>query len=200
MIIGISGNATAGKDTLYNILEKILYNKFNISTFRIALADPLKLEINDFCRQNYNISSFTKSLKEKEMIRPFMVFHGKMKREITNGKYWTNLAQQKVDTATKDGYLPIITDIRYSYYSEDETFWLKSVNNGVLLNVIRFDSLGNKIAPANSDEAENESKIISASDFSLKWSTSNNIDYLYDLVELQLKDLINLIGEKYATK
>lgn len=187
MIIGISGNATSGKDTLFRLLNKILLEEYNVESRRLALADDLKLEINDFCKKNYGISAFTKDSQEKEFIRPLMVTHGFLKRKETFGKYWTNLLQPKINNLLNENLVPIITDIRYNFYENDEVFWLKSVNNGVLIHVTRYDNTGIRIKPCNKDEEENEPKLIKMADFSLNWPSSNDDVFLSDLVKTQLR-------------
>lgn len=188
-MIAISGNATSGKDTLFSIIQEILESK-NIKCSRYALADDLKLEINQFTLSNYGISAFTKNPKEKETIRPLMVVHGKIKRNLTFGKYWTSLLQQKIDLAIESGILPIVTDIRYCEFSEDEHFWAKNVNKATLIHVTRFDKDNNKIEPANQDEAENELKLILNAHATVVWPTTDNKEFLIDLVKVQLKDIL----------
>jgi hypothetical protein len=194
-LIALSSAATGGKDTLYNILEKI-FKQYSITSDRLALADPLKSEINSFTQAQYNISAFTKDPKEKELIRPLMVIHGKIKRTQTSGKYFTSLAQERLNSNITDNILTIVTDIRYSSYSEDELYWLKS-NNGILIHIERINVDGQIIEPANIDEKENDPKIKSAADYHLRWPTTDNEQLREDFVKTQLKDLIEkIINEK----
>ena len=190
-LVTISGAATSGKDTLYLILEKI-FKQYKIECDRVGLADPLKVELNEFCKSNYGISSLTKNPKEKELIRGLMVCHGKIKRTQTNGKYFTSIAQKRLEDNIKDNILTIVTDIRYASYSEDELYWLKS-NNGVLIHIERIDENGEIIEPANADEKENDPKIKAAANYHLRWPTTNDEQIREDFVKTQLKDLITKI-------
>ncbi len=193
--IGISGVGTSGKDTLYSILEEV-FKKNNITTDRLALADPLKAEINDFTTKQYGISAYTKDPKEKELIRPLMVIHGKIRRQMSAGKYFTSIAQKRLDENIKDNLLTICTDIRYSYYSTDEIHWLKS-NNGLLIHIERADYDGQLVQPANNDELENDPKIKAAADYHLKWVTTNDNNLRTEYVKVQLNSLIEkIIHEK----
>ena len=183
------------KDTLYLILKEILVEN-SVNCQRFALADDLKLELNQFTTSNYDISAFTKNSKEKEIIRPLMVIHGKIKRDITHGKYWTGLLQPKIEESLKNNELPVITDVRYCKYSEDEVYWAKEVNKAILVHITRYDKNNIKIAPANLDEAENEPKLISAANFKLTWPTSDDRNLLKEIVKTQLSELINNICQK----
>lgn len=187
-LIGLASNATGGKDTLYLILEKIL-KEYNIETDRIALADPLKVELNDFCKTQYGISVFTKNPLEKEIIRPIMVSHGKVKRTLSRGKYFTDIAQKRLDENIKNNILTIVTDIRYIFYETDEVGWLKD-NKGLLVYIKRVNPDGTIIPPANSDEKENNEKIELIANYYLTWPTTEDLNVRKDCVSLQLKDLI----------
>lgn len=187
-MLGIGSAALTGKDTLFKVLDYLIPNKFE----RIGLADLLKSECDEFCRKNYGISAFTKIPREKEIIRPFFVTHGKVKRNLSNGTYWTGLVQERVNKIKEEGLIPVCTDIRYNLYLNDEYYWLKEVNEGVYIHVNRFLD-GNKIPPANEEEKENTVKLEKLADYRLNWETSNDFNYLCDVVSLQLKDLIQKI-------
>lgn len=188
-MIGIGATALVGKDTLFKVLDSIYPNTFE----RVGLADLLKHEMDDFCKKSYGISAFTKDPKEKELIRPIFVAHGKIKRMQHHGTYWTGLVQKRVDDIVCDGLIPVCTDIRYAIFPEDEIFWLKNRNKGVYIHVNRFNADGSKIEPPNSDEQQQEKILEKYADFRLNWMTSNNFDYLCDIVKIQLSSLLKLI-------
>jgi hypothetical protein len=190
-LIGISGNATSGKDSLFDSINSIL-SDYKIESSRLALADPLKYELDSFTRSSYGISSFTKDPKEKNIIRPLMVAHGKIKRSQTNGTYFTKLAQNILDSNAKDNIITICTDVRYFQYNEDEFYWLKQ-NDGVLVYIERVNSDGSIIIPANNDELENNSKLKFVADFNLRWPTTDDLNLRKDCVLKQLNGLIQLI-------
>ena len=66
-LIGVTGFATSGKDTLYTICRNNLPNSFN--TKRYAFADELKAECDSFLLENVGISAFTSDPYEKEIIK-----------------------------------------------------------------------------------------------------------------------------------
>jgi hypothetical protein len=193
-MIGIGCVARSGKDTLFKILDSLCPDKLE----RVALADLLKHEMDDFCKKNYGISAFTKDPLEKEIIRDMFVSHGKVKRLQHKGKYWTGLVQERVDNIIKEGLIPVCTDIRYSIYPEDEIFWLKVRNNGVYIQVDRYNKDGSKIEPANVDEKEQEKILEQDADYRLSWNTSDDLSYLEDVVKAQLKGLLDRIYKKYG--
>lgn len=190
-LLGIAGNGFSGKDTLYLILEKIL-KESNIETDRIALADPLKSELSEFTKSQYGINIFTKDYKEKEIIRPIMVSHGKIRRTLSQGRYFTDIAQKRLKENIEDGILSIVTDIRYMFYQTDEVDWLKS-NNGLLVYIERINQDGSIVPPANEDERENNEKIKLIADYTLRWPTTDNLDIRSDCVSIQLHNLIERI-------
>lgn len=191
MIIGISGVATAGKDTLYKILEKNL-GILNIKTKRIALADQLKYDLTDFIKKYFDINIFSASAEEKKLIRSLMVSYGKIKRIQSLGKHWTNIAQREIDECINNDILPIITDIRYSEYKEDELFWLKQKNKGLLIHVTRIDDNGKPIPPANIEERKNNPIIKKSADFKLKWKTRPS----FDEIEKEASKILTKIERK----
>lgn len=194
-LLGISGVAFCGKDSLYKELEKILGFQ-GIETRRLALADELKIELNDFIRKNYGISAFTNDPDEKSIIRNLMVAHGAIKRKQSNGKYFTNILNRKIEECIFDNILPIITDVRFAEYQDDELSWIKS-NNGKVIHLKRISPDGSLIKAANSTEEQNDPKIESAADFKLVWPTTDNLIVREDYVRIQLKDLISqIIDEK----
>lgn len=194
-MVGIGSSALVGKDTLYKVLSNILKEKAEIE--RVSLADSLKSEVNDFTTKQYNISAFTKNPQEKEIIRPLFVIHGKIKRQISKNLYWTGLLQERINDLYSENIIPICTDIRFAESENDEIFWLKNINNGVYIHVNRFDKEGNKIKPANLEEEKNTAILEKMADFTLNWPTSNDLQFLEEIVRTQLSELLNMIIKKY---
>jgi len=176
-IIGISGVATSGKDTLCNIISRYLTQK-NIEAKRIALADNLKNDLKDFILDKFSIDIYKASPEEKSLIRPIMVSYGRIRRSISKGTYWTSKVENDLENLISKNITPIITDIRYMEYPEDEFFWLKN-KNGILLHISRLDLNGNLIPPANIEEKENDLKLKEVADLKLTWKTEDNNDALY---------------------
>ena len=170
MILGISGVATSGKDTLFSILQKKLAIK-GIVLKRTALADQLKIDLMEFCEKHIGINILKSSPEEKRIVRGLMVSYGKIKREQTKGKHWTSLLQQEIDFNLKNNIIPVVTDIRYAIYEEDELHWLKKINSGVLIHVSRILPNGDLLPPANEEEALNDPILKKNADFKFCWNT-----------------------------
>jgi len=168
-MIGISGIAGAGKDLFCKLLLK------EIQGTRIALADPLKEETRGFILQKYAIDILNCSLEEKNKVRNLLVFYGGIKRYETKGEYWTNKAQKKADACKG---VPVVTDIRYAEYENDEVQWLKGKNKGVLIHLRKYceiETMDNEqvrriyFDPPNEDERRNDPKLIEKADYSIEW-------------------------------
>lgn len=196
MIIGLTGVARSGKDTFYSILKKYLEEK-NIKSYRLAFADNLKLELNDFTKDKFKIDLLNCSPEEKELVRPLMVSYGKCRRNQTEGKYWTSMLDKKVEDLIKKDITPIVTDVRYIEYKEDEYSWLKS-HNGILIHISRKLDDGTIIPPANIEEKANDNKLKAVADIFISWDTCQDVNFLYELMQKQLKNVYEkfLINKK----
>lgn len=190
-IIGLTGVARSGKDTFYSILKKYLEEK-NINSERIALADNLKKELGDFVKEKFKIDLHKCDGRDKELIRPLMVSYGKCRRIQTDGKYWTSLIDNKIKELKKQNTIPIVTDIRYIEYKDDEYAWLKN-HNGVLVHISRKLDDGSIVPPANIEEKSNDNKLKAVADYSVCWETCQDVNFLYELMQKHLKN----IYEKY---
>ena len=189
-MIGLTGVARSGKDTFYSILNKFLKQK-NLNSERLALADNLKKEMGHFVKEKFKIELTKCSDSEKEMIRPLMVAYGKCRRQQTEGKYWTSLIDEKIKDSIKNDIVPIITDIRYIEYKEDEYAWLKS-KDGILVHISRRLNDGSLVLPANIEEKANDNKLKAVADFSFTWETCQDTNFLYQLMEKNLEKIYEL--------
>lgn len=143
-LISVTGPARAGKDSTFAILSKYLQVK------RVAFADRLKDVTHELCMKLYGISTFTTDNTEKEVIRPILVSVGNTARE-NNPNIWIDQAKHLVTEAQKDGFIPVITDVRYP----NEARYVQEENSGLLIHVDRILSDGTLQPPANEFEAEN---------------------------------------------
>ena len=168
-MIGISGIAGAGKDLFCRLLLK------EIQGTRIALADPLKDETRGFILQKYAIDILNCSLEEKNKVRDLLVFYGGIKRYETKGQYWTDKAQKKADACKG---VPVVTDIRYAEYENDEVHWVKGKNKGILIHLRKYCEIETMdidqvrriyFDPPNEDERRNDPKLIEKADYSIEW-------------------------------
>ena len=188
MIIGIAGVAGSGKDTLFKILSS------KINCIRFSLADELKKEVQPWCTQHYGIDSLNCERSEKELIRDFLVFHAKTKRNASEGRHWIDKINPKVISAAKTDKIPVITDIRYDDYSNDEVSWLKNEIKGVLVHVSMITLSGESVPPANEEEARNDPKLIAKADFKVRWPWKPRAEDLEKELSPYVDELLFQIG------
>ena len=171
-VIGLAGVAGSGKDLFFELLNSKVQN-----LKRYALADKLKADVFDFCIQQYDIDPLKCSREKKNMIRPFLVAHGNLKRKISEGRHWVGGLTKIIEEDLEDGFIKptdiiCITDIRYAEFKKDEIHWLKNELNGTLIHISKYRTKNRKRyyhPPANLAETENNPKLIKAADYKIKW-------------------------------
>jgi|TARA_R110002020_G_scaffold429461_1_gene639004 hypothetical protein len=190
-MIGISGIAGSGKDLFCKFLLK------EIKGSRIALADPLKEETRGFILQKYGIDILNCGLEEKNKVRDLLVFYGGIKRYESKGTYWTDRAQKKVNDCK---HVPIVTDIRYAEYQNDEIHWLKAKNKGTLIHLRKYcevETFGPQVKrvyfdPPNEDEKRNDPKIRDKADYCIEWPHIENANYE------KIKEVLSPYAKEFA--
>ena len=176
-ILGLCGNARAGKDTFFNISKDLLYKR-KVFTGRVAFADELKKECDKFLIKNLSISAFTEDEKEKELIRPFLVTYGTHLRRRLDENCWIKKAEPLVDLFMENQAIPVVTDVRFP----NEADWIHSLGG----HVIHINRKG--FGPANKEEAENEPILIDKSDEKVEWPTLGD-------PKTHKKEYINIINK-----
>lgn len=178
MIIGISGVARSGKDTLANGFVEI-FKKCGIKAKRYALADELKKEVKSFLVKNAGIDSFTQDDDDKKIIRPFLVSYGTHLRRKLNPDCWI----EKLTQNLKDDTISIISDIRY----DNEAEWILS-QGALLIHITRVNDSG-YILPANDEERINDPILQKKASVRFTWDTfgetykENLTDYCFAFFE-----------------
>lgn len=182
-IIGISGAARCGKDTLCRGLIRE-FDKIGIKAVRKSIAgDTVKNDLKAILFEKIQFDSFTEDNQEKESVRPLLVEYGKIMRQKTNGRYFID--QFKIE----EDCVNIIPDIRYAEYLKDELYWLKNEMNGLSIFIDREE-----IFDANDTEKINNKLIKEVADFHLKWGRLNEqSEYEKKFIDFYAKDII----EKY---
>jgi hypothetical protein len=166
--IGIGGVARSGKDSFANNLLDILKEN-NFNAIKSSLAEPLKHDCKEFISSKLGLDVWTDKTEEKAIFREMLVWYGKVKRQQSEGQYWTNLLTKRVEIAAPE--ICIVPDVRYLQYPEDEVFWLKNKMNGILIHIERKDINGDIVPPANMDESINDKLIKDNADYSVVWPT-----------------------------
>jgi hypothetical protein len=170
--IALSGVAGCGKNTVSEIVIKFLH-RMGLESKELSIAMNLKKELAAPSKKLYGIDSFNCSREEKDLIRPFLVAHGQIKRNLSQGRHWID----KLTTELDRKKINIITDVRFNEFEKDEVFWVKNEINGVLIHISRFcEENGERvfIPPANAAEKENDPKVKNDADFILNWPTEEN--------------------------
>jgi hypothetical protein len=156
--IGIGGVARAGKDSIASALKAKLCNIYPSKSIEIIpLSAPLKEDCKDFVKNHLDLDVYTNDTNEKSIFRELLVWYGKVKRQQTNGTYWTNLLD--VNAKNKNLDICIIPDIRYQQYEKDEVFWLRSKSKNSFIHIERKLPNGDIQPPANIDEKINDNII-----------------------------------------
>lgn len=178
-IIGISGLAGDGKDSLSTML-KALFENDGFEFERMPLAEELKEECREALLSMYNINPLTCSREDKASIRDFLVFYAKAKREETNGTHWVKKLEKKIKSLPKSKLDRIICipDVRHAQYEKDEAQWIKK-NKGILIHVKKYrieEGVSfNKFysVPVNSEEAHHTPKLEELADFIIEWQDTS---------------------------
>ncbi len=175
LLIGVSGYARSGKDTLTGNVIRFLETK-GIRARQFSFANYLKQDLRDLCLSKFNIDSFTENTEEKTLIRPILISYGETARNISKGTYWWKLVKSEVDNAFKNNEIDvaIVSDCRfYEYEGQDEIDFIKSYNETsnypfkVDNLLVTVKQRGCK--PAHISEAKNTPKIEAASDNVISW-------------------------------
>lgn len=186
--IGISGAALVGKDTLCNEIISIFEEKFDVKSKRHSIAgDFIKKDLKNMILKNLKLKIDPNLPKEKEMMRPLMVEYGRYMRKKTKGRYFIEKLNE--NRQFSKGYVPIITDIRYTEYPKDELYWLKTEKKGILIFLERKG-----IKDANEFEKKNNIILKNSADFHINVPNFKNISEY----SIYMKDIILNIVESYT--
>lgn len=170
-LIALCGYAQAGKDTVAKILSEFGY-------YRVAFAGSLKEDLRGFVLTHYGLDVGRVEGKEKEMIRPMLVAHGRIKREM-NPNHWVELAEVHMSLLRSIGASErfVISDLRYP----NEAKRVKELGGEVWL-VVRTG-----FHPANEEELTSISNIVGAELYDRFIDNSGSIDELRKSVEGAIK-------------
>lgn len=193
LTVALTGLARSGKDTFCALLIEELA-KEGLKAKRFALADNLKKELQPFIMAQYGIDILNCTPEEKELVRDFLVFHGKMKRLKSQGRHWTSKLETEI-RLTNDIDVAIVTDARYDVFPEDELTWAKQNMGGVLVHIKRYNliwgAIGDEgvrqyinatvptagerayVQPPNEDERRNDPRLEAKADFKVDWETGD---------------------------
>jgi len=179
-IIAISGLAGDGKDSVCKILKNYFTKHSGYKFKRIALADQLEVECYEACMDLFRIDPINCSREDKEKIRDFLVFYGKIMRSKSKGTHWTSEALKRIEKFNSGNDIFCIPDIRYAFHPADECQWIKN-NGGIHIHVQKFTvdtnfDLGKGVSvstnfstPINKEELKNNPPVIAFADYIIEW-------------------------------
>lgn len=193
-MLGVAGLARSGKDTFYRLLSQ------RMETVRFAMADILKEEIQESISALYGIDVFHCSTEEKNLIRPMLVAHGKIRRDLSEGRYWYEALDKAIyeDREKIGNKLVVITDIRFAAFKEDEVSWLRR-NNGLLIHLKKYhakDGVLSYDAPPNEEERVNDPKLHELADYKIEWPDFNKIGQDEGLLIPFVNNFVHWLAEK----
>lgn len=165
-LLGISGGAGAGKDTLYTLLSE------RVNCKRVALADSLKSELRPFILEKFSIDLFDCPREEKDLVRPILVEYARVKRRQSPDYFIKKVHGYVTSCHTNI----VITDIRYL----NEIDWLKNLG-GKLVHIKKYKEIDGKRVysePFIPDEIENDPKLQAAADYKIEWPEVKDIKEL----------------------
>lgn len=183
-IIGIAGLAGDGKDSVCKILENYFSHRTKSLFCRVSLADALKKDCLSACSELYGINPVRCSREQKEKIRDLLVFYGKVMRNKTSGKHWTQQAEKTIKQIThrEKNSIFCVPDIRYAQFENDEVQWLKSFKNSHLIYIKKYTTHPNPFSeldinkqikkystPVNSQEAFHSPLVEKLADYVIEW-------------------------------
>ncbi len=187
-MIGLGSTSRVGKD----LLAELLGRRFEQEGFLVkkyALAYELKKDCEQFLKEKLNLDVWSNDTEIKSKFREFLVWYGKVKREESQGAYWTGLLQERIEADYKSSpdrnkFIAIVTDIRYCdpRFPKDEVYWIKKVMRGILINLDRKLPDGSYVQPANKDEETHSLRVRCASSYEMRWHTDSNDNLITEYI------------------
>lgn len=195
-VIGISGFARSGKDTLASLLDSKL-NERGFSSKIFSFANALKLDMEGFLLDKFKISPFTNDSDLKSKIRPLMIAYGNAQRDSSKGVYWVNRLKPEIDSFfAENGNVAIIPDLRFKQYEFDEFDFIKSYNSNFIVTVSRQLEDGSMNKAAHSSEEDSFPFFVKNSDHDLIWGTHSDKPLLEQEAKQCIDSIFNFLNSK----
>lgn len=185
-LIGISGVARCGKDSLAGALQCLIEDELKRECQILSFASTLKNDIDNFIESKTGISAFTQDTEEKNFIRPLLVAYGMTMRTM-NENYWILKLEPFLKANERNGIVSLITDVRFP----NEVSYIQNFTNSTVVHLSRTKLDGSAVPPANEEEAENDPKCRDMCFLKLNWPTFKEEYPLYtEYVESELLPLL----------
>jgi hypothetical protein len=164
--VGLSGYATVGKDLFFSILSS------HYPSTRFSLGDILKAEVREKILEEESVDILNCNSQDKKKVRPKLVEYGEARRTETKGKYFTDKMNKIISNTFTLSRIPVITDIRYKEYENDELEWLKNDLDGVLVYIKKYKIISGErvyVEPPNESEKSNDPFLRENADYTVDW-------------------------------
>jgi len=180
-MIGISGLARSGKDTLAKHLAEIIKSNLGVEVKILSFADRIKWQMKDVINDHYGISPYTEDTAEKEIIRDILVCHGETMKKLHGETIWADLIIDNINK-NKEKFFPIISDVRFDFEAER----VKEEGG----SVIHISKIDNK--PPNDIEAKNDPLVRAVSNLTHTWPEyePNDMEQCHDHAQILWQMLI----------
>lgn len=195
-VVGIAGVAGAGKNFFVDLSKQYLAAKgYRVTS--LAFATELRFEVYETLMKKHGISSFTQDPKQKSIIRPELIAHGKQRRaERTD--YWASKVMEKIDRLEGQYDIVLIEDVRFASSESDEVAAIHK-RGGLVVYVERLLPDDSVLPPNNPEEEKHDPALRMASDYMVSWPTldkekKENLDILNQFVEDVWNKVIILNG------
>lgn len=182
-IIGLTGKAGSGKDTVAGHLVNTFPRQFRTVAFADAIRDGLKAifgltqqQLTDRVLKEQILESIGKS--PRNLAQTLGTEWG---REQVNENLWVIIAGQRIKVYTDSGFDVLVTDVRF----ENEASWIRD-NGGEIWHLGRDEAgTGNAATNAHASEAG-----IAFVEGDKKLGNNNTIGWLWHNAEILAREII----------
>jgi hypothetical protein len=184
-MIGITGLARSGKNTLADSLKDIIKDEWGCKVKIISLADQIKKDLKYLIRKKFNMSSYSEDTKEKNIIRPILVAYGESMKKYYGEDIWMKILLEKYDKSCFN----ICCDVRFDFEA-------KRLQKDFFSEIVHITRNGNE-QPINEFEKLNDPKVREISDINYTWETfgvkniKQSVDHaevIWNLIPQEKKD------------
>lgn len=192
-MIGISGLARSGKNTLADSLAPIIEQELKLKVKFYSFAEALRKDCDTFLIKNLGISAFSEEPEEKKYIRSILVAYGESMKSLHGKEIWADRLKIAIESdISKEKLFPIITDVRFDF----EADMIKEEFGGAVVHISRE---GNE--PPNEIEKLNDPLVSAKADIKHFWPTfgENKIENAKDHAIIIWQMLKEAFEEKWMT-
>jgi hypothetical protein len=162
-MIGISGLARSGKDTLARAISCFVKKELGKDVKFYSFARELRLDCEALFQKHLGCSAFSEDPNDKKIIRDILVAYGESMKKKHGKDIWVKRLEPLIEKDLQTGKIfPIITDVRFDFEAE----WIQNARKGAVVHISRY-----KNSPPNSTEALNDPLVAAKADLCHCWPT-----------------------------